>query len=99
MTINEFRRDKGLVDSWGEMLKNHELLRLVLGVLEESHPARHSITSDNNGDLSPTRAAIELGTTRGYSLYADRLKMLAVQSKPQQPLPEPSYEPAEAQTT
>ena len=93
MTAGQFRRDKSLVDGWKEMLTKHELLKLVLNVMEESHPARHAILSDNNGDLSPTRAAIELGTTRGYSLYADTLKLLAVQSQQQQPIPEPTYEP------
>lgn len=45
--------------------------------MEENHPARMAIDSDNGGDVSPTRAAIELGTTRGYSMYSDRLRLLA----------------------
>jgi hypothetical protein len=87
------------VESWSEMVRTHELLRLVLfDVMEQSHPARHAILSDNTGDLSPTRAAIALGETRGYSLYADRLKQLTTMFKPQQTLPDTTYEPSEAQT-
>jgi hypothetical protein len=74
------------------MLREHALLRLVLDVMEQAHPARHAVDSDNNGDLSPTRAAVELGSTRGYSLYADRLRQLATPIKEITPLPTPTYQ-------
>ena len=49
--------------------------------MNDAHPAKYTIPADNDGDLSPTRAAIELGMTRGYSKYSDSLKLLA---KPKQ---------------
>jgi hypothetical protein len=97
MRMAAFRKDKGLVDNWGQMLKDHALLRLVLETLEEEHPARMAINGDNDGDISPTRASIELGTTRGYSLYADRLKMMAKPMITPQDMPETSYEDPEIQ--
>lgn len=67
--------------------------------MEENHPARHSIHSDNNGDLSPTRAAIELGVTRGYSMYADRLLDLTKAIKKAGDIGEPTYEKEETAET
>jgi hypothetical protein len=95
VTVGQFRQDKGLREQWAGMLKNHELLKLVLDVLEESHPARFAIMGDNGGDISATRASIELGTTRGYSLYGDRLKMLAKPLATQQELGDTTYERTE----
>ncbi len=45
--------------------------------MEENHPARFAIQGDTNEDVSPTRAAIELGATRGYSKYGDTLRLLS----------------------
>lgn len=73
------------------MLDNHGLLQLVLQVLEEEHPARFALNGDNTGDISPTRAGIELGMTRGYSKYSDTLKLLAIPMRAPQPLPETDY--------
>lgn len=93
MTVAQFRAEKGLCEQWKEMLETHALLRLVLfDVMESSHPARYTIAGDNGGDISATRAAIELGTTRGFSMYGDRLKLLAVHAaKSRTELPETQY--------
>lgn len=69
------------------------ILQLVLQVMEENHPARMTIRADKDDDLSPTRAAVELGVTRGYSMFADRLRLLAAFKPAAENLPEPSYEP------
>ena len=74
------------------MLDKHGLLKLVLEVMETEHPARFALNGDNTGDISATRAGIELGMTRGYSKYADTLRLLAVPMQSPQPLPETSYE-------
>lgn len=67
----------------------------MLQVMEENHPARFVVNGDNNGDVSPTRAGIELGTTRGYSMYGDRLRLLAEPIRlPPDPGP-PTYEKEE----
>ena len=97
MTIEEFRKDASLVAQWKEALNTDGLLRLVVfDVMKSAHPARYKVTGDNNGDVSPTRAAIELGTTRGYSRYADTLEFLAVPIKDtNQDLGETQYKPAE----
>ena|SRR5437016_4743043 len=95
MTHLEFRKDKKLVAQWEKELDKNGLLRLVLfDVMETWNPARHSIAGDNNADISPTRASIELGVTRGYSMYAERLKILATRSgKTEKELGETTYAP------
>lgn len=78
------------------MLKSHELLRLVLfDVMETEHPSRYAIQGDNNADVSATRAAIELGLTRGYSQYADKLRLLAKVNPASGAEPETLYEAEE----
>lgn len=91
MRASEFRNDPGLVSQWKEMLEKHALLRLVMDTMEQEHPARFALNGDNTGDISPTRAGIELGMTRGYSKYSDTLKLLAVPMRAPQPLPETDY--------
>ncbi len=92
MTVLEFRKDAALVQQWAEELKTNGLLRLVLfDVMKAAHPARYKIMGDNDGDVSPTRAAIELGTTRGYTRYGDTLEFLAVSEKQVAELPETQY--------
>lgn len=72
------------------------ILQRVLQVMEENHPARFGIHEDRNGDLSPTRATLELGLTRGYSKYADMLLLLGKPIEPSvQTLGEPTYEKEE----
>lgn len=77
MTVEEFRKHKYLPSQWAKELQTNGILQLVLGLMEENHPARFALNGDRNEDVSPTRAAIELGVTRGYSKYADILKLLA----------------------
>lgn len=77
MTIEEFRKHKYLPSQWAKELRTNNILQLVLSVMEECHPARFALNGDRNEDVSPTRAAIELGVTRGYSKYGDTLKVLA----------------------
>lgn len=62
-------------------------------VMEENHPARFTIRGDKDEDVSPTRAAIELGLTRGYSKYGDTLRLLAVSVPPAISAGLPTYEP------
>lgn len=60
--------------------------------MEENHPARFAIHGDGNDDVSPTRASIELGLTRGYSKYADTLQLLSQPIKQTENIGEPTYE-------
>jgi hypothetical protein len=78
MTMAAFRNDPGLCAQWADELKNNKLLQLVLEAMENAHPAHHALAGDINEDVSPTRAAIELGVTRGYSMFMGRLNMLAI---------------------
>lgn len=91
----QFRNDPNLVSQWADELKTNGLLKLVLEVMENDHPARLAIQGDANDDISPTRAQIELGTTRGYSMYDGRFKQLSVSLTPkeQASLPESEYKP------
>ena len=61
--------------------------------MEDNHPARFALHPDNDGDISPTRATIELGLTRGYSKYGDTLRLLARQKLKLEDIGEPTYEP------
>lgn len=96
MTIEEFRNHDQFPAQWKRELETNPILQIVLGVMDEAHPARFTIPSDNDGDLSPTRAAIELGMTRGYSKYGDTLKLLAKPKRKQTEMPEPTYAPVHA---
>lgn len=93
MSVDEFRRHKFLPAQWRKELQTNGILQAVLSVMEDSHPDRFALHGDSNQDVSPTRAAIELGLTRGYSLYGDRIKLLAVPIQAAQAAPEPTYEP------
>lgn len=59
--------------------------------MEDAHPARFAIRGDREEDVSPTRAAIELGLTRGYSKYGDTLKLLARPIASAADVGEPTY--------
>ena len=61
--------------------------------MEDNHPARFAIRGDRDEDVSPTRAAIELGLTRGYSKYGDTLRLLARPVMTAETIGEPTYEP------
>jgi hypothetical protein len=95
VTIDEFRRNKYLPSQWAALLAGNSVLQTVLQVMEENHPARFAIRGDGNEDVSPTRAAIELGLTRGYSQYGDRLRLLARPIATAEAVGEPTYQPDE----
>jgi len=77
MTLDQFREHNTLPSDWKKELDTNRILQIVLSVLEESAPWHYTVPGDNSADLSPTRAALELGTTKGYASYGDRLKLLA----------------------
>lgn len=77
MTVEEFRKNKYLPGQWAKELRTNGILQAVMACMEDNHPARFALHGDKNEDVSPTRAAIELGVTRGYSKYGDILKLLA----------------------
>ena len=93
MTIEEFRRHKFLPSQWAKELQTNGILRAVIGVMEDNHPARYAIRGDKDEDVSPTRAAIELGLTRGYSKYGDTLRLLAAPIRSAEAVGDPTYEP------
>lgn len=92
MTVEEFRRHPVLSSEWRTELSKNAILRTVLGVMEDNHPARYAIRGDKDEDVSPTRAAIELGLTRGYSKYGDTLRILALPVHSAESIGPPSYE-------
>lgn len=98
MTIKQFREHKYLPQQWAKELRTNGILQSVLQLMEENHPARYAVHGDDHGDISPTRAGIELGTTRGYSMYADRLRLLAEPIKPVSDIGEPDYAPETQET-
>jgi len=91
MTPVEFRSDKNLQQMWAHELRESLLLKTVMQVLEDWHPAKIALNLDNNGDISPTKAAFELGTHKGYSRCIETLKLLGMPSHKPAPLPEPDY--------
>lgn len=78
---------------WSKELRTNGILRAVLQTMEENHPARFAIRGDREEDVSPTRAAIELGLTRGYSKYGDTLRLLGEPILTAEAIGEPTYEP------
>ena len=86
MTVDDFRSHKYIPAQWRKELETNGILRLVLGVMADAHPANFAVNGDKNEDISPTRAAVELGLTRGYSKYDAILKKLAT---PKVILPDP----------
>jgi hypothetical protein len=96
MTVAEFRNNFELTRQWAGLLASNDILRVVLfDVMENAHPARFAITGDNNADVSPTRAAIELGFTRGFSKYADTLRLLSKATAKTEEVGEPTYQQEE----
>jgi hypothetical protein len=93
MTVEQFRKHKYLPSQWARELRTNGILQAVLEVMEENHPCRFVVRGDNNEDVSPTRAAIELGLTRGYSKYGDTLRLMAQPITQSHMTPEPTYEP------
>jgi hypothetical protein len=95
MTIEEFRRHKYLPSQWRQLLATNGILQAVIAVMEDNHPARYAIRGDRDEDVSPTRAAIELGLTRGYSKYGDTLRLLAIPVLSAEGAGPPTYEKEE----
>lgn len=98
MTINEFRSNFEFTSQWAALVDSNPIVRLVLfDVMENAHPAKFAIAGDSNADVSPTRAAIELGMTRGYSKYGDTLHLLTRAIPRPVDIGEPTYEKEEIQ--
>jgi len=95
MTVEEFRRHKFLPAQWRKELATNGILQAVIGVLEDAHPSRYAVHTDIQDDLSPTKAALQLGETRGYSKVLNTLRLLAQPMMSHQ-MPEPTYEPEKA---
>lgn len=93
VTIEEFRRHKYLAGQWAKELETNGILRTVIRLMEDNHPARYAIRGDKDEDVSPTRAAIELGLTRGYSKYGDTLRLLAMPLRSAEAVGETTYTP------
>jgi len=93
MTIDQFKQHDYLPGAWAKELATNHILQKVLEVMEDNHPARHAFLADTNGDVSPTRAAMELGKTRGYSQYGDTLRYLAVRTRRKESVGESTYDP------
>lgn len=93
MTVEEFRRHKYLPSQWRKELATNGILQTVIQIMEDNHPARFAIRGDKDEDVSPTRAAIELGLTRGYSKYGDTLRLLARPVLTAETIGAPTYEP------
>lgn len=91
MTLHEFRSHDSLPGEWKKELEQNRILQLVLQVLEDNAPWHFVVPGDNNNDLSPTRAALELGTAKGYAQYGDRLKLLAQRTEKKQDPGPPTY--------
>ena len=92
MTIDEFRKNPYLPSQWRKELQTNGILQLVLEVLEESHPARFAAPTDINDDISPTKATLMLGQTKGYSSVLTTIRLLAVAVRPTVDIGEPTYE-------
>jgi hypothetical protein len=77
MTVDAFRKHKFLPAQWRKELATNGILQAVIQVLEEAHPTRFSVHTDIQDDLSPTKAALQLGETRGYSKVLNTMRILA----------------------
>src|SRR5262245_49493703 len=100
MTIDQFRRTPELSLQWQKLMGESSILQIVLAVMEENHPARMAIRRDNDNDLSPTMATLELGLTRGYSKYGDSLRLLGNPIAPVENIGPPTYsEPKQRKET
>ena len=93
MTVEQFRKHNFLPYQWRKELQMNGILQAVIEVLEAAHPARFAVHTDNQDDLSPTKCALQLGETRGYSKVLNTIKILAEPLRGAQNLPEPTYEP------
>lgn len=93
MTVEAFRKHKYLPIQWKRELLTNGILQAVIEVLEEAHPSRYPVHTDIQDDLSPTKAALQLGETRGYSKVLNTIRALAKPMQPTAVTPEPEYAP------
>jgi|SRR5215469_7684957 len=91
MTVAQFRRHKYLPGQWRKELQTNGILNAVLEVLNDEHPSRFAVHTDIQDDLSPTKAALELGFTRGYSAVLNTIRKLAEPVQAPADLGEPTY--------
>lgn len=77
MSPDEFRSDKQLPFEWAKELRTNRILNIVLQVMREDHPCHLTVNLNAELDISPTKCGIELGFTRGWSAYEDRMNKLA----------------------
>lgn len=98
MTVEQFRKHKYLPIQWKKELMTNGILNAVLAVLDEAHPDRFPVHTDLQDDISPTKAALQLGETRGYSKVMNTIRNLSVPITTQE-MPEPTYEPTQRETT
>ncbi len=91
MTIEEFRKHKYLPSQWRKELAQSGILQVVIQVLEDAHPNRFPVHTDIQDDLSPTKAALQLGEARGYSKVLNTLRYLAQPEKRALDIGQPTY--------
>ena len=91
MTIKEFRAHQYLPSQWRKELSTNGILNAVLEVLNDSHPSRFAVHTDIQDDLSPTKAALELGFTRGYSTVLNTIRILAQPARVNVDIGTPTY--------
>lgn len=96
MTVEAFRRHQYLPSQWRRELATNGILQAVIEVLEEAHPNRFPVHTDIQDDLSPTKAALQLGETRGYSKVMNTIRVLAEPLRPNVDPGPPTYAQAEA---
>jgi hypothetical protein len=99
MTIKEFRAHKYLPTQWRKEMSTNGILNAVIEVLETEHPSRFAVHTDIQDDLSPTKAALELGFTRGYSAVLNTIRILAQPLKTIADVGEPTYAPEPKEET
>jgi hypothetical protein len=97
MSIDEFRKHKYLPSQWRKELQTSGILQVVLQVLEDAHPNRFPVHTDIQDDLSPTKAALQLGEARGYSKVLNTLRFLAQPEKRVLDVGQPTYAQEEKQ--
>lgn len=95
MTIDDFRKHNYLSSQWRRELQTNGILQAVLEVLEDAHPTRYAVHTDIQDDLSPTKAALQLGETRGYSKCLNTIRKLAEPIRETKAVPPPTYEKQE----
>ena len=92
MTIAEFRKHKYLPSQWRKELQTNGILNAVIEVLESEHPSRFPVQTNMQDDISPTKATLDLGFTRGYSAVLNTIRILAKPVETSISVGEPTYE-------